>query len=234
MLLSASSVRSARRSKVAGTVQLRCRLRQFVIHFSLRDGRQALTQCLSDPPRIHCFAFRHSSFLGQVFDHWSPSHHQHGDGGLPSLADAALLGKVGQFETWWPPSWQYVQITGIVGTCCGWLLAGVKTAKRSGRTPAGNRVLSSRLESCSVLVTRASTRQHKKILISGTIGAFRSGKRVANVAVLSPGTVMKSSGERPPIENTVSNDTVLFPLHRLHVEMHTGCTARFTPVTVQR
>ena len=33
-----------------------------------------------------------------------------------------------------------------------------------------------RLESCSVLVTRASTRQHKKILISGTIGAFRSKK----------------------------------------------------------
>ena len=66
-----------------------------------------------------------------------------------------------------------------------------------------------RLESCSVLVTRASTRQHKKILISGTIGAFRSGRRVANMAVLSPGTVMKSSGERPPTENTVSSDTVL-------------------------
>ena len=68
-----------------------------------------------------------------------------------------------------------------------------------------------RLELCSALVTRASTRQHKKILISGTIGAFRSGRRVANVAVLSPGTVMKSSGERPPTENTVSSDTVLFP-----------------------
>ena len=53
-----------------------------------------------------------------------------------------------------------------------------------------------RLELSSVLVTRASTRQHKKILISGTIGAFRSGRRVANVALLSPGTVMKSSGER--------------------------------------
>ena len=90
------------------------------------------------------------------------------------------------------------------------------------------------LESCSVLVTRASTRQHKKILISGTIGAFRSGRRVANVAVLSPRTVMKSRGERPPTENTVSSDTVLFPLHRLHVEMHTVCTAGLNPVTVQQ
>ena len=36
----------------------------------------------------------------------------------------------------------------------------------------------SRLESCSVLVTRASTRQHEKILISGTIGAFRSKKKI--------------------------------------------------------
>ena len=71
-----------------------------------------------------------------------------------------------------------------------------------------------RLESCGVLVTRASTRQHKKILISGTIGAFRSGRRVADMAALSPGTVMKSSGQRPPTENTVSGDTVLFPLHR--------------------
>ena len=31
------------------------------------------------------------------------------------------------------------------------------------------------------------------------------------MAVLSPGTVMKSSGQRPPTENTVSGDTVLFP-----------------------
>ena len=54
------------------------------------------------------------------------------------------------------------------------------------------------------------------------------------MAVLSPGTVMKSSGERPPTENTVSSDTVLFPLNRLHVEMHTGCTAGFYPVSVQR
>ena len=91
-----------------------------------------------------------------------------------------------------------------------------------------------RLESCGVLVTRASTRQHKKILISGTIGAFRSGKRVADMAVLSPGTVMKSSGQRPPTENTVSGDTVLFPLHRLHIEMHMACTADFNPVPVQR
>ena len=68
-----------------------------------------------------------------------------------------------------------------------------------------------RLESCSVLVTRASTRQHKKILISGTIGAFGSGRRVAGAAVLSPGTVMKSSADRPPTENTVPSDTVLFP-----------------------
>ena len=85
-----------------------------------------------------------------------------------------------------------------------------------------------------MLVTRASTRQHKKILISGTIGTFRSGRRVASVAVLSPGTVMKSSGDRPPTENTVSSDTVLFSLNRLHVEMHTGCTAGFNPVSVQR
>ena len=91
-----------------------------------------------------------------------------------------------------------------------------------------------RLESCGVLVTRASTRQHKKILISGSIGAFRSGKRVADMAVLSPGTVMKSSGQRPPTENTVSGDTVLFPLHRLHIEMHMACTADFNPVPVQR
>ena len=91
-----------------------------------------------------------------------------------------------------------------------------------------------RLELCGVLVTRASTRQHKKILISGTIGAFRSGRRVADMAVLSPGTVMKSSGQRPPTENTVSGDTVLFPLHRLHVEMHMACTADFNPVPVQR
>ena len=54
------------------------------------------------------------------------------------------------------------------------------------------------------------------------------------MAVLSPGTVMKSSGQRPPTKNTVSSDTVLFPLHRLHVEMHMGCTAGFNPVTVQR
>ena len=33
------------------------------------------------------------------------------------------------------------------------------------------------------------------------------------MAVLSPGTVMKSSGQRPPTENTVSGDTVLFPLY---------------------
>ena len=86
-----------------------------------------------------------------------------------------------------------------------------------------------RLESCGVLVTRASTRQHKKIVISGTIAAFRSGMRVADMAVLSPGTVMKSSGQRPPTENTVSCDTVLFPLHRLHVEMHMVCTAESNP-----
>ena len=45
---------------------------------------------------------------------------------------------------------------------------------------------------------------------------------------------MKSSGQRPPTENTVSGDTVLFPLHRLHVEMHMACTADFNPVPVQR
>ena len=54
------------------------------------------------------------------------------------------------------------------------------------------------------------------------------------MAVPSPGTVMKSSGQRPPTENTVSGDTVLFPLHRLHVEMHMACTADFSPVPVQR
>ena len=54
------------------------------------------------------------------------------------------------------------------------------------------------------------------------------------MAVLRPGTVMKSSGERPPTENTVSSDTVLFPSHRLHVEMHMVCVAGFNPVTVQR
>ena len=91
-----------------------------------------------------------------------------------------------------------------------------------------------RLETCGVLVTRASTRQHKRILISGTIGAFRCGRRVTDVAVLSPGTVMKSSGQRPPTKNTVSSDTVLFPLYRLHVEMHMACTTGFNPVPVRR
>ena len=54
------------------------------------------------------------------------------------------------------------------------------------------------------------------------------------MAVLSPGTVMKSSGQRPPTGNTVSGDTVLFPLYRLHVEMHMACTAEFNHVPVQR
>ena len=56
------------------------------------------------------------------------------------------------------------------------------------RSPGGYSAPSPRTESCGVPATRASTRQHKKILISGTIGAFRSGRRVAERAGLVPGT----------------------------------------------
>ena len=38
------------------------------------------------------------------------------------------------------------------------------------------------------------------------------------MAVLSPGTVMKSSGDHPPTENTVSSDTVLFTPPPPHVQ----------------
>ena len=69
-----------------------------------------------------------------------------------------------------------------------------------------------RMELCSVLVTRTSTHQHKKILISGTIGTFQSGRRIVETAVLSPGTVCNDVHPHSvqPTQNTVSSDTVLF------------------------
>ena len=36
--------------------------------FSVLNLGQALTQCLLDPHRIHCFALQCSPFFGQVFD----------------------------------------------------------------------------------------------------------------------------------------------------------------------
>ena len=54
----------------------------------------------------------------------------------------------------------------------------------------------------------SSTRQHNKSLISGTIGAFRSGRRVAEGAELLPGTELQQCSFREPTENTVSIDTV--------------------------
>ena len=85
-----------------------------------------------------------------------------------------------------------------------------------------------------MLVTRASTRQHKKIVISGTIAAFRSTTRVADMAVLSPGAVMKSSGQRPPTENTVSSDTVLFLYTGFMLKCIWYALQNSTLVTVQR
>ena len=55
---------------------------------------------------------------------------------------------------------------------------------------------------------KSSTRQHNKILVSGTIGAFGSKRGVTEHAQLLPGTELQHTFGLVPTENTVSDDTL--------------------------
>ena len=90
-------------------------------------------------------------------------------------------------DQWWraPCKLHRLQMTAVkpVSACRGVDAMGAECCNRLwaeipfSTTPCPLRT--SRTELYGVLVTRVSTRQHNKILISGTIGAFRSGRRIA-------------------------------------------------------